>query len=88
MSRSASLTINLVLDVFDINNIAVGEDFSERMKVVDLSQVRQRRGCGPPQRPQIGTPRARCPARSKSPPALRLSRRTTSDRPAATSTRL
>lgn len=39
MSRSASLTINLVLDVFDVNAIVVGEDFAERMKVVDLSQV-------------------------------------------------
>lgn len=41
MSRSASLTINLVLDVFDVNGIAVSEDMSERMKIVDLSQVRR-----------------------------------------------
>jgi len=41
MSRSASLTLNLLLSTMDVNGIPVGDATTPHMRIIDLAQVRQ-----------------------------------------------
>jgi hypothetical protein len=39
MSRSASLTLNLLLSTMDVNGIPVGDAVTPHMRIIDLAQV-------------------------------------------------
>eukprot|EP00055_Hartaetosiga_balthica_P006885 m.22730 g.22730 ORF g.22730 m.22730 type:complete len:413 (+) comp5477_c0_seq3:97-1335(+) len=39
MSRSASLTLNILLSIMEINNIPIGDTIEEQMKIIDLAQA-------------------------------------------------